>query len=101
MTFQNIDVAQFKDKMENKEVVILDVRTEAEVNEGCIPGHIMINFMSPFFAEQVDKLDKDTTYLVYCRSGGRSSKACEMMSKMGFQSLFNLEGGMMAWNIEN
>ncbi len=100
MNYQDIDVAEFKEKMEAEDAVILDVRTEVELAEGEIPGHQMINFMSPDFAQKIATLDRDKTYLVYCRSGNRSGRACEMMAGMGFTKLYNLMGGIHAWNVE-
>ena len=99
MSYENISVQEFKQKIaEIPEAVILDVRTEQEYNEGQIPNHTLINFMGSDFAEQVGKLDKDKTYLLYCRSGGRSERACQMMQNMGFSKLYNLLGGIQAWN---
>ena len=98
MSFQNINVEEFKQKMQEPDTVVLDVRTPGEIEEGEIPGYQMINFMSPEFANEIDQLDRDKTYLVYCRSGGRSANACNAMSTLGFSSLFNLLGGINAWN---
>lgn len=99
MSFQEIDVDEFKEKMKADDAVILDVRTEAELVEGEIPGYQMINFMGADFAQQVAQLDKNKTYLIYCRSGNRSGRACEMMAGMGFTKLYNLIGGIHAWNV--
>jgi len=98
MTFENIKPEEFKDKMSTDEAVVLDVRTPVELSEGYIDGYTMINFNSPDFMDNIDKLDKDKTYLIYCRSGNRSGRACQMMSEMGFNSLYNLEGGIKSWN---
>jgi len=58
----------------------------------------MINFFDADFKEQLSGLDKSKSYLVYCRSGNRSGKACSMMADMGFKNLYNLRGGIGAWN---
>ena len=81
-----------------KNHVILDVRSPQELAEGSIPGHIMINMFDPSFQEEIQKLDKTKTYLIYCRSGNRSGQTCAMMSQMGFGELYNLAGGIGAWN---
>ncbi len=99
MSFTNLSVEEFKSKMSASDMVILDVRTLPELTEGEIPGHQMINYNSPDFAEKVNKLDKSRSYLVYCRSGRRSADACNIMADLGFSSLYNLEGGINAWNI--
>lgn len=95
--FQDISVADFQKRMGSEDVVILDVRTPPEVQEGMIEGAISIDFMDPNFKESIAELDKDKTYLVYCQSGGRSARACEVMSEMGFGSLYNLKEGFMGW----
>ena len=101
MPYQNIDVEEFKKKLaESSDAFILDVRTEPELVEGSIPGYTMINGMAPNFKDEVEKLDKEKTYFVYCRSGGRSEKASQLMERMGFQKVYNLLGGIHAWNEE-
>ena len=57
-----------------------------------------MNINDPNFEEQVAALDKDKTYLVYCRSGNRSAKACSKMEKEGLENLYNLSGGFKAWS---
>lgn len=79
-------------------VVVLDVRTPEETAQGKIQGAIELDFRSPDFAAEVAKLDPEKTYLVYCRSGNRSGKACHLMAEKGFKNLFNLSGGYLAWN---
>jgi len=100
MSYQDISPAEFKEKMQ-EDVVILDVRTPAEVAEGAIEGHKAMNIMDPGFLEQVETLDPEKTYLVYCRSGGRSGQACQVMSQKGFKNLYNLAGGFMGWQAQN
>ncbi len=77
-----------------EDVVILDVRTDEEVAEGMIEGAIQIDYRGENFRDEVAKLDTSKTYVVYCRSGGRSSAASEMMSEeLGFENVNNLLGG--------
>ncbi|MDX2304906.1 MAG: rhodanese-like domain-containing protein [Microscillaceae bacterium] len=99
MSYENVQVSVFKEKIQSEpDAIILDVRSEPELSEGFVPNHTMINFLSPDFAEKVATLDKDKVYLLYCRSGGRSERACQMMEGMGFTKLYNLLGGIQAWN---
>ncbi len=98
MSFEDISVEEFKERMTEENTVILDVRTPQELNEGEIPGHIMIDFRSPDFRQRINELERGKTYLVYCRSGARSANTCELMGHLGFTKLFNLSGGIMAWN---
>ncbi len=79
---------------ENPTTIILDVRTPAEFNQGAIKGAINIDIMGGAFNDKITKLDKNKTYLVYCRSGNRSGSACSAMGNLGFTKLFNLSGGI-------
>lgn len=98
MSFQNLNVQEFKEKIESDaEGVVLDVRTPAEIAEINIPNHAAIDFLAGGFQEKVADLDKTKTYYIYCRSGGRSANACQLMSQMGFEKLYNLLGGITAW----
>ncbi|WP_162127715.1 rhodanese-like domain-containing protein [Flavobacterium phycosphaerae] len=81
--------------------IILDVRTEDECNEGIIPDSINIDiYKGQGFIYEVDALDKTKNYYVYCRAGSRSAQACNIMSQMGFEHTYNLEGGFMNWQGE-
>jgi len=97
--FENIKPDKFDAlrKSDTNNTVVLDVRTKKEYSEGHIPGSVLIDFNSDDFDKQVAKLDKNKTYLVHCAAGGRSSRACKKMDQLGFSKLYNLEGGMGAW----
>ena len=97
-TVTDLSVAAFAEKMNDPEVVILDVRTPEETAEGMIVGAREIDFNAPDFTERIAQLDKQKTYLVYCRSGNRSGQAIQAMAEIGFKDLYNLEGGFMAWS---
>jgi len=98
MNYKNLNPEAFKKSMsEQQEAVLLDVRTPGEVAEGMIEGAIPIDFFANDFQTQVNALDKNKNYFVYCRSGQRSEQACQIMDQLGFKSLINLEGGILAW----
>ncbi len=81
--------------------IILDVRTEEEVEDGFIPDMLNIDIrLGQGFLDEVEKLDKSKNYYVYCRSGARSAQACTLMSQMGFETTYNLIGGFMNWDGE-
>lgn len=80
---------------------ILDVRTIDEYNKGHIEGAILADISSNLFSEVTAKLDKDKPVFVYCLSGGRSSSAASQLKEMGFKSITNLSGGMLAWQSAN
>lgn len=98
--YRDIAVDEFKKLSNSGNTVILDVRTQKEANAASIPGGININVMGPFFKKEIAALDKSKTYLIYCKSGMRSGRACRIMSKNGFEHLYNLEGGILAWNAD-
>lgn len=78
--------------------IILDVRTEDEINEGYIANMKAIDFLEgQTFLEEIEKLDKSKNYYIYCRSGNRSGQACDIMEQLGFKNVYNLEGGFMNW----
>lgn len=94
---QNLEPAAFAQKLKEQPGVVLDVRTPEEYAEGHLPNAQLLNFYDEQFREKLEQLDKNKTYYVYCRSGGRSSRAVALMREMGFQRVYNLEGGIMQW----
>lgn len=79
-------------------IVIIDVRTPKEVSEGYIPqAGLFIDFNGSSFESEMAKLDKSKTYVMYCRSGGRSGKASNYMVENGFRKVYNLEGGVLSY----
>lgn len=83
---------------EDNNAVVLDVRTQEEVDEGIIPDAIHIDiYEGQGFIDDLEKLDKTKNYYVYCRSGNRSGQACAIMNQLGFENAYNLVGGFMEW----
>jgi rhodanese-related sulfurtransferase len=84
---------------EDENAVMLDVRTEDECNQGIIEGSINIDFhKGQEFVDVLTTLDKNKNYYVYCRSGARSAKTCEIMNELGIENAYNLIGGIIEWN---
>lgn len=81
----------------NPDFNILDVRTYNEYSDGHIQDAINIGLSSPNFGIQLDSLDKNDIYLVYCKSGGRSARAIDTMQVLGFYETYNMLGGISAW----
>ena len=94
----DLNVTEFKSEMEEENAVLLDVRTPQETAQGMIEGAIEIDVRNPNFIEKIQALDKSKTYLVYCRSGRRSTAACNIMEEEGFEDLKNLLGGFNKWS---
>lgn len=79
------------------DVVVLDVRTPEEFVAGHLANAQNVDFYASDFASQLDELDKDTPYVVYCRSGNRSASAIEIMRNLGFTEVWEVDGGIIAW----
>jgi len=85
---------------ENKGFVVIDVRTPEEYASGYIERAINLDYSSGTFRDGLAKLDKNKTYLVYCRSGARSKKALDIMKDLGFNEVYNLTSGITGWTAE-
>ena len=85
----------------DKDAVVLDVRTQEEIAEGCIPGALYNDiYERQEFLDRLEPLDRNKNYYVYCRSGRRSEQACAVMQSLGFKTTYNLPGGILEWNGE-
>jgi rhodanese-related sulfurtransferase len=97
----NVDPAGASDVItansKNSHFVLLDVRTPQEYSTSHIPGAVNIDVQSPSFRKSVEALDHSKTYLLYCRSGNRSSTAMDIMRSMGFGKVAQITGGITAW----
>lgn len=99
--YADISSDEAKTMIDADRVVVLDVRTPGEYEEGHIADAELININDSEFEEKLSKLPKGEAYLVYCHSGNRSSRAMEKMQKMGFKKVYNLEGGITGWKEAN
>ena len=89
-----------EDNRNNSDFVIIDVRTAEEFADGHIEDAGNIDFYSTTFREELDNLDKNKTYLIYCRSGSRSGSTADIMAELNFEEVYNILGGMIQWNSE-
>ena len=94
-TYTSISQSEAKKMMkEEKDYIILDVRTKEEYAEGYIEGAINIPLNE---IESTNKLkDKDQIIFVYCRSGNRSKQASEILSNLGYTNVYDI-GGLNTW----
>ncbi len=91
----SVSAPEFEKEIKTDSVQLLDVRTPQEYAEGHIDGALNINVQSDDFKElALRKLSKDSTVLVYCRSGRRSLDAAEKLTKFGYK-VVNLKGGII------
>jgi len=79
---------------------IIDVRTPEEFAAGCLEGAKDIDLKSPDFLDIISKLDKEASYLVYCKGGVRSAAAAEKMRQAGIKNIIELEDGISNWEKE-
>ena len=77
---------------------LLDVRNAEEFAGGHLEGARNLNYLGPDFLDQIEQLDPRQTYLVYCRSGRRSVRACTLMKNAGITQLIHLDGGINAYD---
>ena len=92
----DIDPKELAAKM--KDVVLIDVRQTEEFNGelGHIPQAKLL--VLDTLNESIHQLSKDKTIVFICRSGGRSARAAAIAKALGFESVYNLKGGMLLWN---
>ena len=78
--------------------VILDIRTPGEYQSGHLKDATMIDYYSNAFVNDIGRLDREKTYLVYCRSGNRSARSMDLFKKLQFQRVYHLATGIISWN---
>ena len=95
--FKSLAAPDVIQMMNNEEVVLLDAREPAETAMGKIAKAIQIPAGS--VAERIGELEKhrDKSVIVYCKTGARSGIACDALSKGGFEKVYSLDGGILAW----
>jgi len=84
----------------DNDFAILDIRTPGEFQSGHLAKSFLIDFYSKSFADQLSRLDKEKTYLIYCRSGNRSTKSLEIFKNLKFQNVYHMAYGIRAWKSE-
>lgn len=84
---------KFKELLEKEGGTILDVRTRREYSNGRLKktDH-NFDMSSADFEQNIEKLDKNKNYFLYCRSGARSGRATQMMKRKGFENVYNIGG---------
>lgn len=89
--------SQFKKMISNNNILILDVRSSGEYKKGHIPN--AKNLPVDTLSSKLSTLNsyKDSEIVVYCASGGRSARACDILSKNGFNKVYNLSGGVSSY----
>ncbi|MCA1959555.1 MAG: hypothetical protein LDL33_02070 [Desulfomonile sp.] len=88
--------AEFMAKAKEGTFTLLDVRQPKEYERGHIPGAVLIPL--PQLSDSLDQLDPEKPVVVYCAIGGRSRVAAHLLAGKGFKTVYNIKGGIMAWN---
>jgi phage shock protein E len=79
------------------DLVIVDVRTPAEFAAGRLAGAVNVDFRSPDFEAKLARLNRGTSYLIYCRVGHRSANSVPVFKRLGFVSVLDMQGGITEW----
>jgi len=78
-------------------LIVLDIRTPEEFNDVRLADAVNVDYYDADFADQLDAFDKDDPYVMYCRSGNRSSDAVKTMKELGFVEVYEIDGGIVNW----
>lgn len=97
-TRKDVDPVEAKKMIDKGQVVVIDVRTPGEWDGGHLKNAKLIDISGATFEQQIAKLDKSKTYVVYCAVGGRSSRAATLMAEKGFKTVYNMVGGYNKWS---
>ena len=89
-----------QENKDNPNFLILDVRTPEEFSGEYVENAVNLDYYSGTFGNDLDKLDKNKTYLIYCRSGRRSGDALNIMKELNFEEIYNVLGGIIKWKSE-
>ncbi len=95
MSFKHVDAAGLLQLQKTGKIRLIDVRTDAEVARGIIPGAIHIPLH--LIPVKMNEMDGNIPTIIYCQSGGRSGQACGFLAAKGWRDLSNLQGGILGW----
>ncbi len=94
---EKVPPAAFEKQLSEDKGQLIDVRTAKEYSSGHIEGASHMHIYDAGFSQRLDSLDKNKTVYVYCKAGGRSSEAVELLKEKGFTHIVELEDGLDAW----
>ena len=100
--YEVLSYVDFKNQISNNKVLLFDVRTMEEYNNGHLKGSVNIDFYEQeLFNKFFKKVEKSKPIYIYCRSGNRSKKSSEKLQELGFVKVYDLEGGYKNWIIKS
>ena len=94
---QDINKEEVNNLIENRSVKLIDLRTYKEFSQGSIKNSYNIDFQKREFIDNINSLDKDKEYIIYCMSGNRSEKASLIMKSLGFKIIYHYKKGYNDW----
>ena len=94
---QDISKDDVLDLLEDKSIDIIDLRTDEEFSKGSIKYSYNIDFQKREFIDNLNLLDKEKAYIIYCKSGNRSKKASLIMKSLGFKLIYHYKQGYQDW----
>ena len=94
---QDISKNDVLDLLEDKSINIIDLRTDEEFSKGSIKYSYNIDFQKREFIDNLNSLDKEKSYIIYCQSGNRSEKASLIMKSLGFKVIYHYKKGYQDW----
>jgi rhodanese-related sulfurtransferase len=101
---QGLSASQCKQMLaqqgDSTDVVLMDIRTPGEYRSGHIRGSVLVDYYDRDFVDRLKTLDREKTYLVYCRSGNRSAKSLAIFRRLGFRQVYHLKTGIRGWDRE-
>ncbi len=98
---KQLDPSEFKEMVKGEKGSLLDVRTSSEFANGHIKDAGQLNYYASDFKKRLLMLPKNQPVYLYCNTGYRSQKAAEIMAQNGYKQIYNLEHGIMAWNLNS
>lgn len=99
--FNQLSSKAFKEQIDKGEITLLDVRTLSEFSNGHLEDAGQLNFYALDFKRKLLLLSENEPIYLYCNTGYRSKKAAEFLSENGYSQVYNLEHGIMEWNLED
>lgn len=99
--YENVTPARATELINRNDAIVLDVREDNEYKDGHIVNSVHVP--ASYLADRIKELEKykNKPIIAGCRSGNRSAQACSLLKKQGFEQVFNLQGGIAAWQHEN
>ena len=99
--YRDISVQQsdslIKVRVNNPDFVLLDIRTQVEYDKSHLENSKMVNYLTRKGKREIFRLDKEKSYLIYCRSGKRSAALLKKMKRRHFSKVYNMLGGIRDW----